>query len=76
MVHVNISPMNFLCFPLLFIQNWNFICIRVPSTFHFHLCFHMCCDILDFANISFPFFYRNSVMKSGLTCPFVIWPKL
>ncbi len=61
---------------LLFIQNWNSICIQVPFAVHFHMCFHLCCDILDFANLSFLFFCRNLVMKSGLTCPLVIWPKL
>jgi hypothetical protein len=77
MVHVSITPMNFLWLPLyLFIQNWNSICIRVPSALHFHLCFHLCCDVWDFVDISFPFFYRSLIMKSGLTCPLVIWPKL
>jgi hypothetical protein len=61
---------------VLFIQNWNSICTWIPSTFHFHMCFHMCCDIFYFVNISFPFFYRNSMMKNGLTCPLAIWWKL
>jgi hypothetical protein len=30
--------------------------IGIPFALHFHLCFHLCCDILDFANLSFPFF--------------------
>ncbi len=63
-------------FSLLFIQNWNSICIQIPSALHFHMCFHLCCDILYFANLSFPFFYRSSMMKRGLTYPFAIWSKL
>jgi hypothetical protein len=46
--------------------------IGIPFAFKFHRCY----DILDFDDFSFPFFYKSSVMKNGLTCPFVIWPKL
>jgi hypothetical protein len=77
MVHVNISPTNFLWLLLSSVySNWNSICTRIPSSLRFHLCFHLCCDIFYFANISFPFFYKSSVMKSGLTCPLAIWLKL
>jgi hypothetical protein len=61
---------------LLFIQNWNSICTWIPSTLHFHLCSHLYCDISYFADLSFPFLCRSSMMKSGLTCSLVIWPKL
>ncbi len=44
---------------ILFIQNWN--SIFTPS----HLCFHLCSNILDFVDLSFPFFYKNSMMKCG-----------
>jgi hypothetical protein len=59
-----------------FVQNWNSICTRILSALHFHLCFHFCCNILDFANLSFPFFYISSMMKNGLTCPLAILLKL
>jgi hypothetical protein len=67
---------SYVSLSLLFIQNWNSICNWIPSSLHFHLYFHLCCDILDFVDFSFPFFYRSSMMKSGLTCPLVIWLKL
>jgi hypothetical protein len=57
---------------VLFIQNWNSICTWVPFALHFH----MCCDILDFVNLSFQFFCRNSMMKNGLTYSLAIWPKM
>ncbi len=60
----------------LFIQNWNSTYIRIPSALHFYMWFHLCCDILYFVNLSFPFFYRSSMMMRGLTYPLVIWSKL
>ncbi len=57
---------------LLLIQNWNSICTRISSTLHFHLCY----DISNFVDFSFPLFYKSLMMKSGLTCQLAIWPKL
>ncbi len=77
MVHVSISlTTSFNSVSLMFIQNWNSIYTQIPSTLHFHLCLHLCCDILDFVDFSFPFLCKSSMMKSGLTCPLAIWSKL
>jgi hypothetical protein len=77
MVHVSILPMNFLSFPLSFVYSKLEFHLHSSSICTpFYLCFHLCSNILDFFDLSFPFFYKNLVIKSGLTSPLAIWPKL
>jgi hypothetical protein len=45
---------------------------KIPFAFSFQL--H--CDISNFVDVLFPLTYRNSMMRSGQTCPIVIWQKL
>ncbi len=74
---MNISPTNFLSLPLSFVYSILEFHLHSSSICTpFDLCFHLCYDISNFVGISFPFFYKNSVMKSGLTCPLAIWSKL
>jgi hypothetical protein len=56
--------------------------IGIPFALKFHMHStsiygtYMCCDISNFDDISFIFFYRSSMIKNGFTCPLAIWPKL
>lgn len=77
MVHVNISPRNFLWFPIfLLIQNYKSSCNQIPFALYFHHYLHLCCEMIDFVDLQFSFIYINLVMKSGLTFPLTILPKL
>jgi hypothetical protein len=50
----------------------NSICFPIP----FALLFQLCCDNSDFVDVFFLLTYKSSMMKSGWTCPLVIWQKL